>query len=60
MLMESLEPDEEDDRYFTRRFSFTEKTKQRLEFYRRRSLPQTNDEGRSSISALLVYIMLKV
>jgi hypothetical protein len=50
MLVEKLnEFNKENEQYFTRRFSFTEKTKQRLEFYRRRSLQQTNDDGRSSI-----------
>ena len=35
------------EEYFTRRLSFTEKSKQRLEIHRRRSLQSTNDESRS-------------
>jgi hypothetical protein len=38
-----------DQTYFTRRLSFTEKTKQRLEIYRRRSVPQTSNDSKSSI-----------
>ena len=41
--------DNDDSQQFTRRLSFTEKTKQRLEIYRRRSLQQFHDDGRSSI-----------
>lgn len=49
MLGEPSELDDDDDaglQQFTRRASFTEKCKQRLELYRRRSLPQANDDGR--------------
>ncbi|CAF1680120.1 unnamed protein product, partial [Adineta ricciae] len=42
--------DNDNSQQFTRRLSFTEKTKQRLEIYRRRSLQQFHDDGRSSIS----------
>jgi hypothetical protein len=60
MLVERLETDDDDDDeknniYFTRRCSFTEKTKQCLELYRRRSLQQTNDDGRSFISTRFLF-----
>jgi hypothetical protein len=42
--------EKDNEQYFTRHSSFTEKTKRRLEIYRRRSLLQTyNDDGRYSI-----------
>jgi hypothetical protein len=47
-----IEKDEQ--QYFTRYSSFTEKTKQRLEIYRRRSLPQTHYDSKSS---LYIYIL---
>jgi hypothetical protein len=41
----------------SRRSSFTEKTKQRLEIYRHRSLQQTNDDdGRLSNSTFLLVL----
>ena len=48
MLVERDDNDE-NNIYFTRRLSFTEKTKQCLELYRRRSLQQANCDGRLSI-----------
>jgi hypothetical protein len=50
MLVEQIETEDENHQYFTRSFSFTEKSKQRLELFRRRSLQQVNDDGRSLIS----------
>ncbi len=45
----------------SRRSSFTEKTKRRLEIYRHRSLQQTNDDdGRLSNSTFWFCIIMKV
>jgi hypothetical protein len=49
MLVERIEIDKENKQNFNQYSSFTEKSKRRLELFRRRSLPQTNDDGRSSI-----------
>lgn len=46
MLTKTLEIDND---YSIRYSSFTERSKQRLELYRRRSLQQTNDDSRSLI-----------
>lgn len=50
MLVERIETIENTTQYFNRRYSFTEKSKQRLELYRRRSLRQYRTHGRSSKS----------
>jgi hypothetical protein len=60
MLVERIETEDENHQYFTRSFSFTEKSKQRLELFRRRSLQQVNDDGRSLISTFFFYIIMKV
>ncbi len=49
MLVERIEIDKENKQNFNQYSSFTEKSKRRLELFRRRSLQQTNDDGRSSI-----------
>jgi hypothetical protein len=58
MLVERLESDDETEQYFTRRLSFTEKTKERLELFRHRSLQQTHDDdGRSSSRFKLLFFL---
>ena len=45
MLVERLRFTPDHEQYFTRYSSFTEKSKRRLEFFRRRSLQQISDHG---------------
>jgi hypothetical protein len=49
MLVKRIDIDYKNKQYLTRYSSFTEKSKQRLELFRHRSLQQTNDVGRSLI-----------
>ena len=55
------EDDDEQQQTFTRRASFTEKSKERLEIYRRRSLPQNPDDGkiRFIVHSLLMSMKVK-
>lgn len=50
------EDDDDDEQTFTRRASFTEKSKERLEIYRRRSLPQNPDDGKIKTIHFIVHI----
>jgi hypothetical protein len=49
MLVERIYIDNKNKQYLTRLSSYTEKSKQRLELFRHRSLQQSNDVGRSLI-----------
>lgn len=53
---------EEDDEQqtFTRRASFTEKIKERLEIYRLRSLPQNPDDGKIRFIVHSLHMSMKV
>ncbi len=47
MLVERIDIDNKNKQYLTRPSSYTEKSKQRLELFRHRSVQQSNDVGRS-------------
>lgn len=52
MSAERMSLRQSDQQDFTRRYSFTEKSKRRLEFFRRRSLQAIPDHGRSLLSRI--------
>ena len=47
MLVKRIETDKNNEQVFSRCLSFTEKSRQRLSLFRRRSLQQANDDGKS-------------